>query len=148
MSRITCKREHSSWRAMRYRCEDPKSPSFKHYGGRGIAVCQRWRDSFDAFYADMGPRPDGTTLDRIDSNGNYEPGNCQWAQHKDQHRNKRGTLVLEAYGETLTLAEWAEKVGVRADTIKNRLLRGESVQMALRRTRPRQKGRVWLYSNT
>jgi hypothetical protein len=81
-----------SWHAMRQRCENPKAPGYWNYGGRGITVCDRWRESYAAFLADMGERPRGMTIDRRDSNGNYEPSNCRWATAAMQSRNTRAVL--------------------------------------------------------
>lgn len=82
-------RTHHSWHSMISRCINPRETGYKHYGGRGITVCDRWRYSFDNFLADMGERPEGKTLDRIDNEGNYEPGNCRWATWSEQQSNKR-----------------------------------------------------------
>jgi hypothetical protein len=85
----------NSWYDMIQRCTNPKVEYYPDYGGRGIRVCERWL-SFDAFLADMGIRPDGLTLDRIDTNGDYEPGNCRWATRKEQSRNTRATRLTES----------------------------------------------------
>jgi hypothetical protein len=82
-------RERCSWDCMIQRSTNPKRREFKYYGGRGITVCDRWRYSFAAFFEDMGPRPEGTTIDRINPDGNYEPGNCRWATKAVQEKNKR-----------------------------------------------------------
>lgn len=84
---------YRSWSAMIRRCESKNHPDFKHWGARGIKICQRWRESFEAFYADMGERPDGMTLDRINVDGDYEPSNCRWATPVEQGYNQRGNKL-------------------------------------------------------
>lgn len=82
-------RTRKSWEAMMRRCSDPRHPRWKHYGGRGITVCDRWRDSLAAFISDMGYRPEGTSIDRINVDGDYQPDNCRWATRSEQEANKR-----------------------------------------------------------
>jgi hypothetical protein len=88
--------EYGIWNNMIQRCGNPNNTKYADYGGRGIRVCARWLASFENFYADMGPRPSGLTLDRIDVNGNYEPGNCRWATWSEQAANKRPMLICRA----------------------------------------------------
>jgi hypothetical protein len=107
------------------RCTSPKEDSYQFYGARGITVCDRWRASFQNFYADMGDRPSPKhTIDRIKSDGNYEPGNCRWATQKEQQRNRTNNTILKHDGQEMCVAAWAEKLGVTAQTIHNRLRKG------------------------
>jgi hypothetical protein len=99
---------YRSWQSMIARCTRPTSSEWSYYGGRGIVVCHPWR-TFDNFLADMGPRPTGTSIDRIDSNGNYEPGNCRWATRAEQSRNTRRTILTAELVEDLR-ALWASGV--------------------------------------
>jgi len=102
-------RVYNIWRSMKDRCTNPNSPSFPRYGGRGVAVCQRWQ-SFTAFYADMGDPPVGMSIDRTDVNGNYEPTNCRWATAKQQSNNTRTNTKVTYNGKTQTLAQWAREL--------------------------------------
>lgn len=86
---------YKSWQQMKRRCYNPNHDAYSYYGGRGITVCERWRNSFEAFLEDMGDRPDGMTIDRIDTDGNYEPDNCRWATHSEQMRNRRNNAIQE-----------------------------------------------------
>lgn len=119
---------YKCWSGMKTRCLNPKHGHFKHYGGRGVSVCQRWLDSFEAFLADVGPRPSMQhTLDRYpNKDGNYEPGNVRWATRAEQQRNKRDNRAV-----TLTVADWAEKTGLHPATILDRLRRGWGVEKTL-----------------
>jgi hypothetical protein len=122
---------YRSWVAMIERCCSPSAGNFAEYGGRGIRVCDRWRASFEAFVSDMGPRPDGTSIDRIDGEGDYSPENCRWATAIQQQRNKRDNHIIEYDGKRLTLAEWSEITGIARSTIYERLRRGWEVSRAL-----------------
>lgn len=115
--------EYTCWHQMLQRCNSPKSKAYKYYGARGISVCKRWRDSFEAFYSDMGPRTsDKHSIDRINNDGNYEPGNCRWATAAEQARNQRREIkMLTCNGETLAVAEWADRLGVSRQRIHQRL---------------------------
>lgn len=132
--------EYTSWQSMRSRCCDPKNDRFKDYGGRGIRVCDRWQ-KFEAFLADMGPRPRGTSLERLENDGHYEPVNCVWATRIEQARNTRRCRVLAFRGESLPVAAWAERLGIHQATIGARLKRGWSVDGAL--STPARERTVW-----
>lgn len=121
------------WRNMCSRCYDPKSPGYKNYGGRGIAVCDEWRGEggFIVFLRDMGEIPEGYTLDRINVNGNYERENCRWATTGEQGRNKRNNRSITFNGEDRLMVEWSEFLGISYKTLKTRLNKlGWSVEKA------------------
>ncbi|MGI5274748.1 hypothetical protein ACQEUU_37325 [Nonomuraea sp. CA-218870] len=131
--------EFTIWVSMRARCEDPNSQGYPRYGGRGIAVCERWSSSFAAFYEDMGPRPSSDhQLDRIDNDGPYSPENCRWLDRVGQANNRRDNEVLTINGETKTIAEWARETGLKYHTLFQRIFKlGWSVERALTQpTRP------------
>jgi hypothetical protein len=121
----TGRREYNAWTAAKARCYTQSTNGYPAYGGRGITMGPRWRNSFSAFLEDMGRCPPGLTLDRINNDGNYEPGNCRWASPKEQSNNTRSTQLLTFQGQTLSLTDWARHLGFRATTtIKARLRRG------------------------
>lgn len=105
--------EYRAWRHMLDRCYNPNCKAYRRYGGRGISVCQRWRDSFANFLSDVGYRPIGLTLDRINNDGNYEPGNVEWRTRSEQSRNTHRRVEMTFNGVTLCMTEWAEIMGVR-----------------------------------
>ena len=109
--------EYICWSSMIQRCTNQNHESFKRYGGRGIFVCQEWIDSFERFLIDMGERPHGKSIDRIDPNGNYTKENCRWATNKEQSENKRNKRIAVAYGVTRTCKEAAEFFGIPVRTI-------------------------------
>jgi len=113
------------------RCYDTKMQCFKYYGRRDISVCDRWRNDFLAFLEDMGERPEGKSLDRIDNNGNYNKENCRWATLKEQCRNRRSSRILEAFGEKKTLIEWAEEKRIDSNIVLRRLSKGYTNEEAL-----------------
>lgn len=125
--------EFKIWDGMKQRCHCPTDPGYERYGGRGIFVCQRWRDSFEAFLADMGTRPEGCSIDRIDNDGPYSPDNCRWATPKQQQRNRRANRMFTINGETRCMSEWAEAFGVDYKTLKARIRQGWEINDALNR---------------
>lgn len=116
------KKTYQSWADMRNRCNNENHARYHQYGGRGIKVCERW-NSFDTFKEDMGLKPDGLTLDRIDNNGNYEPNNCEWATYRRQNKHKTTTTYYECDGESHTIEEWADIVGIPRSTLSERIHR-------------------------
>jgi hypothetical protein len=124
---------------MKARCYNPKSTQYAHYGGRGITVCERWKNSFQAFYEDMGPRPSGQyTVERRDVNAGYTPENCYWATWAEQNINKRTIAKVSIDGKARTVTQWAEHFGISRTTIERRLKRGWSIEKAI--TTPATRG--------
>ena len=129
---------------MKVRCINPKSQDWDLYGGRGITVCDRWKDSFAQFYADMGPKPSAAhSIDRIDSDGHYEPGNCRWATATEQANNwKTRNRRISYNGETLTLPQWAQRLGLSRESLRDRLDSGWSIEKAVTTPAVRQRRRL------
>lgn len=135
--------EYRSWMSMRTRCYDPKATGYDRYGERGVCVCARWRDDFEAFYADMGPRLARTSINRKNNDGNYScgkceeciangwPANCHWATGKEQMRNTSCNRMVTVFGETLCVSEWAERFGMKPVTLAGRIRRGWRPEIAL-----------------
>ncbi len=128
---ITKSQGYYSWGNMKARCLNPSHKFYESYGGRGIKVCERWM-TFANFLEDMGTRPTGTTLDRKDNDGDYEPANCRWATPKQQARNTRSSRLFTLDGETLCATEWEERLGLGHNGVLNRIDKlGWSLRKAL-----------------
>lgn len=123
-------RTHRIWSSMIQRCSDPRHKSYPAYGGRGVIVCDRWK-TFENFLEDMGEAPDALTLDRINVDIGYEPSNCRWATWEQQANNKRRSVLLEAFGENLSLNQWSRRVGLSKASLMYRLARGMTIEEAL-----------------
>ncbi len=119
-------REYRSWVGLRERCLNKNHHAFADYGGRGIAVCDRWagRDCFANFFNDMGQRPVGFSIDRIDVDGDYSPENCRWSSKKEQSRNRRNTIYVEYRGKTVSISEAIEDSGLYPALVHSRIRLG------------------------
>lgn len=120
---------YKCWRSMMQRCYREKDNNYLRYGAKGITVCERWHD-FVNFLADMGEVPEGLTIDRKDSKGNYEPDNCRWATQTEQVRNRSITVMLEFNGKVKPMAEWAEIIGINYNCLRARIAAGWTVERA------------------
>ena len=130
---------HAIWDGMKTRCYDANRLKFKDYGSRGITVCDEWRNDFKAFYdwSIANGWVEGLSIDRIDNDGNYEPSNCRWADNSVQANNSRHCHYITYNGETLTISQWARKIGLKPSTLNVRIRSGWSIEKAL--TTPLQK---------
>ena len=125
-------KEYLAWCAMKSRCFNPKTINYRDYGGRGITVCPAWRQSFTAFLNDVGLAPSPEfSIDRIDHDGDYEPGNVRWARRFVQDRNTRRNRLLTHNGLTLCITDWASRLGIKREALNSRLLNGWPVEKAL-----------------
>lgn len=119
------------WAGMHDRCYNPKAIGYKHYGGKGVKVCKRWH-TFDNFKEDMGFRPEGRmTLDRKDGTKDYSPDNCKWSTYDEQIRNRNMTRWITRDGETMCLKDWTRRLGLRYNTIQDRIKKGWLPELAL-----------------
>lgn len=124
--------EHRAWVHMKQRCTNTNKREYQHYGGRGIKVCDEWMNSFTAFYNHVGPRPsEKYSLDRIDVNGNYEPGNVRWATNVEQKENTRVVRMVALNGKNQSLSAWAREMGLARGQINGRLKAGWSIEEAI-----------------
>lgn len=124
--------EYRVWRGIKERCLNPNSPQYFRYGGRGITMHGGWVDDFPAFFAHVGYRPKNTdSIERIDNNKGYEPGNVKWDSKKAQARNRRDNVLLTFHDETMTLIEWSERTGFSHAVLSQRIKRGMTVEQAL-----------------
>ena len=122
---------YSTWRAMKSRCLLRSSRNFDYYGGRGITVCDRWLESFENFLSDMGERPVGASIDRIDNDKGYYKENCRWATTQEQQSNRSDNVLITYNGEQKTQSQWAEYAGILVTTFRNRIASGWSIERAI-----------------
>ena len=130
---MACTRVYSIWSNMKSRCYSTTNKKYHLYGGRGIVVCDRWKDSFENFYADMGEPPLDCSLDRINVNGNYEKENCRWATQKEQQNNRRDNVIITVGEKPMTMTEYCEKHNLNSDKVQQRLKRGWTQEQAVKK---------------
>lgn len=124
--------EFNIWRGIKQRCNNKKCSTYKYYGNLGVKICDRWLNSFENFYKDMGDIPSKNhSIDRIDVNGDYSPENCRWSDSKTQSRNKKFNHNVTFNNETMCIAAWAEKLSIKYSTLSDRILRGWTIEKAL-----------------
>jgi len=130
---------YKTWQSMSSRCQNPNDSNFENYGGRGITVCERWK-KFSNFLEDMGERPEGNTIDRIENNLGYYKDNCRWATDVEQANNRRNNIYLTYGGKTQTISQWERELGMNPVTLRSRLKIGWSIERAI--TTPMRQKRI------
>lgn len=136
-------RLYSIWKGIKSRCNNPNNQAYEYYGAKGVRVCDEWKESFETFknWSVQNGYSDNLTIDRIDTNGNYEPSNCRWVSMEDQNKNKTSNVILTYNNESHTLSEWSQITGIHRKTIKSRIDRnGWSIERALTTPVKKQKG--------
>lgn len=128
--------EYAIWTGIIQRCSNPNRDNYSRYGANGVSICAEWRESFEAFYRHVGPRPSAIhSIDRIDSTRGYEPGNVRWATKAEQNSNRRSNRRITAFGKTQTASEWSRELGIPFETIIGRLKRNWPTELVLSRQR-------------
>lgn len=127
--------EWNIWQAIRQRCTNPNNPDYKNYGGRGIGLCERWEE-FSSFLADMGEKPDGYSIERVDLNKHYEPSNCKWIPIGEQSRNRRMNKTIVVNGEPMLMIDAAKAVGIKYATLKRRVAKGWPQEKLFQKVQP------------
>jgi hypothetical protein len=138
--------EYNTWESMIQRCNNPNSDEYKNYGGRGIIICEDWQ-SFEKFFADMGERPKGLSIDRIDNDGNYCKENCRWATREEQSNNTSRTVFYEHDGKVQSITQWAREYNISRTTFDSRLKRGILFEEAIDTSFYRRMGKVFQMNN-
>ena len=137
-------RPFTIWQGMKNRCYRKGIVNYSRYGGRGIRVCKRWRESFESFWEDMGSTYfKGAQIDRIDSNGNYEPVNCRWVTKKQQASNKRSVKMYTHNGKTMHASDWEKELGLKPGTVRARIKAGWDIKRAI--TTPKKEYKCYYY---
>lgn len=119
------------WAGIKSRCTNINNPKYKDYGGRGITMCNEWLNSFEKFYKDVGERPDGLTLDRIDNNKSYFKENCRWATKSEQSKNRRNTIFMEHMNKKMCLKDWAKELNKPYSSMKIHAKNGLSIEQII-----------------
>lgn len=137
--RMTNTPTYKTWEKIKQRCFNPKNKAFQRYGAKGIIMADAWANSFELFFAEMGERPPGMTIDRIDNSKGYEPGNCRWATWEEQQNNRTNNRKFEMDGKSQTVDRWARELGIHRDKIWHQIKSGKSIREAIESVRNQTK---------